>query len=113
LRKTLAGTGCGVREVHTQGNKNKRILDGFEPPLSGRFLWAHTRVLDVVESQMRDWRADVSDQPDDFLDSGAEAIKQTPVRIGRIIGRVTELQHQDWRAAGPVHEVELDYAIGR
>lgn len=111
LRKELAGTGIGVAEVFqvSTTNKDKRILDGFEPPLSGRFLWAHTSVLDTVEQQMRDWVPGVPNQPDDFLDSGAEAIKATPVRIGRIVGPVGSTERRDWRPSAGDYEVEVDY----
>ena len=111
LRKTLAGTGVSVVEAFQPGttNKDRRILDGLEPPLSGRFLWAHTSVLDAVEDQMRDWVPGVAGQPDDFLDSGAEAIKAQPVRIGRVVGEVAGQVRRDWRPSSGVHEVELDF----
>jgi hypothetical protein len=72
------GTGCGVREEFSITNKQKRILDAFEAPLSSRFLWAHTDVLDgPVYDQMRDFNPALTNQPDDFIDSGAGAISQT------------------------------------
>lgn len=107
LRKELAGTGCAVREVQTTGAKNQRILDGLEAPLSGKFLWAHVDVIDRIRSQMRDWNPALSNQPDDYLDAGAEAIKQTPVRIGRIIGEVEDKGYRDWRPSSGVHTVEF------
>lgn len=38
LRQSLNGTGCGVREEFNITNKQKRILNAFEAPLSSRFL---------------------------------------------------------------------------
>lgn len=68
LRQALKGTGCGVREEFSITNKQKRILDAFE-------AWAHTDVLDgPVYDQMRDFNPALTNQPDDFIDSGAGAI---------------------------------------
>ncbi|MGP0940853.1 transcriptional regulator, partial [Serratia sp. CY74664] len=81
LRQALKGTGCGVREEFTITNKQKRILDAFEAPLSSRFLWAHSDVLDgPAYDQMRDFNPAVTNQPDDFIDSGAGAIRVTSPR---------------------------------
>lgn len=90
LRQALKGTGCGVREEFTITNKQKRILDAFEAPLSSRFLWAHSDVLDgPAYDQVRDFNPAVTNQPDDFIDSGAGAISETPVRIGKLVGKPT------------------------
>src|SRR5690606_31867216 len=84
LRQALKGTGCGVREEHSSQNKQKRMLDALEPPLSSRFLWAPIDVLKgPLWDQMRDFNPALTNQPDDYLDSGAGAISQTPVRIGK------------------------------
>lgn len=110
LKQALKGTGCGVREEHSSTNKQKRILDAFESPLSARFLWAHVDVLrGPVWDQMRDFNPAVNNQDDDFIDSGAGAISQTPVRIGRIVGKPTETKRDDWRPDAGVHEVQVDY----
>lgn len=110
LRRALAGTGCGVREKHSTVDKRKRILDAFEPPLSSRFLWAHVSVLDgPMPSQMRDFNPAIKDQPDDYLDSGAGAITETPVRIGKITGRIfDDPSGKDWRPTTGVFEVTLE-----
>jgi hypothetical protein len=110
LRKHLAGTGCGVGEEHSKINKNTRILDAFEAPMSSGFLWAHVDVLNgPVWAQMKDWSPDVKDQPDDYLDSGAGAISETPVRIGKTVGKPNALPRQDWRPNAGVFEVETEY----
>lgn len=110
LRRHLAGTGCGVGEEYSSVNKNKRILDAFEPPLSSGFLWAHVSVLDgPVSNQMREFNPEVTSQPDDYIDSGAGAIRQTPVRIGKIVGKPTATSREDWVPSAGVHEVELDF----
>ena len=109
LRRALKGTGCGVREQWSTLDKRKRILDGFEAPLSMRFLWAHQSVIDgPAWNQMRDFNPSVREQPDDYLDAGAGAITQTPVRIGRIVWIATGTPKKDWRPSSGVHEVTLD-----
>ncbi|EBW6193563.1 transcriptional regulator [Salmonella enterica subsp. enterica serovar Agbeni] len=110
LRQALKGTGCGVREIFQVSNKQKRILDAFEAPLSTRFLWVHLRVMDgPMPEQMRDFNPELTDQPDDFLDSGAGAISETPVRIGKLVRNITQEEGNNWRPSGGVHEVETDY----
>ncbi|MEI7112767.1 phage terminase large subunit [Serratia sp. TMDUHS_CL] len=110
LRQALKGTGCGVREEFTITNKQKRILDAFEAPLSSRFLWAHSAVLDgPAYDQMRDFNPAVTNQPDDFIDSGAGAISETPVRIGKLVGKPTAQGREDWQPTDGDHEVAVDY----
>lgn len=110
LLQALKGTGCGVREEFTITNKQKRILDAFEAPLSSRFLWAHSDVLDgPAYDQMRDFNPAVTNQPDDFIDSGAGAISETPVRIGKLVGKPTAQGREDWQPTDGDHEVAVDY----
>lgn len=112
LRKTLAGTGCAVVEDFSTENKTKRILDAFEAPLSGGFLWAHVDVIETVEAEMRDWKPELKEQQDDYLDSAAGAIREQPMRIGKVIGQVIELPQNavvgGWRPNGGVHEVQFE-----
>jgi hypothetical protein len=109
LRKFLAGTGCAVVEDFSTENKVKRILDAFEPPLSMGVLWAHSSVLDgPTWDQMKDFNPLAKNQPDDYLDSGAGAIADTPVRIGQIVGKPTEHQTHPWRPSAGVHEVVFE-----
>jgi hypothetical protein len=108
LRKHLKLLGCAVRETYRTGNKQKFILDALEPPLSSRFLWVHTSVLEgPAYDEMKDFNPLAVDQPDSYIDSAAGAIKETPMRIGRTIG---EAKHREdsWRPSGGVHEVVLE-----
>lgn len=90
LRRALKGTGCGVADEWSSVNKNKRILDAFEPPMSAGILWAHTSVLDgPVWDQMIQFNPSTTNQPDDYLDSGAGAITDTPMRIGKSVRNLT------------------------
>lgn len=109
LRRALAGTGVGVIEVNRKGDKSKYILDALEPPISGQFLWAHVSLWETkLPDQMRDWIPEAESQEDDYIDSGAGAVKQTPIRIGKVIGNVKELERKRWRANSGVHEVGVD-----
>jgi len=109
LRRALAGTGVGVIEVNRKGDKSKYILDALEPPLSGQFLWAHVSLWDTkLPEQMRDWVPGVESQADDYLDSGAGAVKQTPIRIGKVVGNVKELGRKRWRPSSGVHDINVD-----
>ena len=109
-RKHLKKHGIAVREDHVTTNKQKRILDAFEPPLSSGFLWAHTSVFDgPAFAEMQAFNPALKDQPDDYVDSAAGAIADTPVRIGKVFGNPTATQMDDWRESAGVHEVTLDY----
>lgn len=109
LRAALKGTGCSVGEEFAAADKRKRILDAFEPPMSARFLWAHTSVVDgPAWDQMKDFNPGVRDQPDDYLDSAAGAISATPVRIGKTAKNPGTPAREDWRPSVGVHEVTLE-----
>lgn len=91
LRQALKSRGlrCGVIENHETRNKQIRILEALEAPLQSRFLWAHISIADEdvspVFKQMREFNPEVSDQPDDYIDSLAGAIRRTPVRIAKSV----------------------------
>ncbi len=110
LRKHLAPHGITVSEEHSSENKQRRILDAFEPPLSSKFLWAHVSVLDgPAAPQMREFNPAIANQPDDYLDAGAGAIRATPVRIGRFVGIPAGVERQDWSPVSGSFEVEVEF----
>lgn len=99
---------CGVSEESAVANKDKRILEAFEPVLTSGMLWAHQSVIDgPAWDQMRDWVPGVANQPDDYLDSGAGAITETPERI-KATAAGSERDRGDWRPDSGVHEVALE-----
>lgn len=107
---------CGVVEEIAVANKNRRILEAIEAPLSSRMLWAHVSVLrGPARNQMRDWNPAVQTQPDDDLDALAGAISETPERISRALpggsGGLNAPQGaaQDWRPDAGTHEVAVEY----
>lgn len=110
LRSALKGMGCGVAEEYSVANKQKRILDAFEPPISSGFLWAHSRVLDgEAYKQLREFDPSLTNQPDDYIDSGAGAIHQTPVRIGQRVALAKTDPRANWKLTDSVHDVALAF----
>lgn len=104
---------CGVSEINSTANKNRRILEALEPLLLSRgMLWAHVAVLrGPLWDQMKDWNPALSSQPDDYLDASAGAVSATPERIGRVVGADWNPSGggpQDWRPDAGVHEVEIE-----
>lgn len=111
LRKELRPLGVGVEELHETADKNKRIIDAYEAPLSARVIWAHLSTIDAVYDEMKDWRPDVKEQPDNHLDAGAGALKDQPMRIGRAIGMPVPTEPAGaWRPNAGAYEVELDFS---
>jgi len=103
------GMSCGVTEIVQNANKNDRILGALEAPMKSSVLWAHVDVLEgPLWDQMKDWNPAVKQQPDDYLDSGAGAIEQAPVRINKLVGKPTEASRDDWRQSAGVFEVTLE-----
>jgi len=104
---------CGVGEVLAVTNKNRRILEAFEAPLSSGMLWAHVSVVKgQAATQMRDWNPVIAQQPDDDLDAAAGAITDTPERIGRYIPdgwNAPAGRQDDWRPDAGDHEVAVEY----
>ncbi|WP_443115490.1 phage terminase large subunit [Herbaspirillum seropedicae] len=103
------GLAVGVTEIQESTNKNERILGSLEGPLKSGVLWAHVDVLNgPLWDQMKDWKPEVKEQPDDFLDSGAGAVEQAPVRINKLVGKPTADRREDWRQSTGVYEVTLE-----
>ncbi len=103
------GLAVGVTEIQESTNKNERILGSLEGPLKSGVLWAHIDVLNgPLWDQMKDWKPEVKEQPDDFLDSGAGAVEQAPVRINKLVGKPTADRREDWRQSTGVYEVTLE-----
>lgn len=109
LRKHLSGLRCGISQQFQNSNKAKRILDAFEPALSGGFLYINADLQRTkLVSQMREWQPDGKGQRDDILDSGAGAIHLTPIRIGRGVQSETTA-FADWRPGNGSIEVNTDW----
>lgn len=101
---------CGVVEVNSTTNKNKRILETFEPLLLSRgMLWAHVDVLQgPLWAQMRDWNPAVTDQPDDLIDAASGAIGDTPERFKGKGGISPDRRADDWRPRAGTFEATFE-----
>lgn len=101
---------CAVREESAVANKDRRILEAFEPIITSGMLWAHVSVLDgATWNQMRDWVPGVPNQDDDYLDSGAGAITEAPERIrAEMGGKPPDVAREDWQPMSGTYEVELE-----
>lgn len=120
LRAALKQRGlvCGVTEVQATQQKNKRILEAFEPLMLSRMLWVHVSVADgPVPAQMREWNPAITNQPDDHLDAGAGAVTDQPERLDfterpSADGESGRIRHavggDDWRPGSGVFEAELE-----
>lgn len=111
LRRHLkvSGISCSVNAIWVRTNKNLRILDAVEPPLSGMFLHAGQQVqASPAINQMREWNPQVADQPDDYMDALAGAIAETPVRIGNGLS-MPEHSPDRWTPGGGCFEAQTDF----
>lgn len=109
LKRALRGLQCGVTEDFATVNKQKRILDAFEPPMSAGFLWAHTSVLDgPAWNQMLQFNPLAKNQADDYIDSGAGAIADTPVRIGHSDGNPSAAPREHWSPGAGTFDATLE-----
>lgn len=102
---------CAVKEEPSSTNKNTRILEAFEAPMSSGMLWGHISVLEEVWEQMQEWNPAVKEQPDDYLDAAAAAISDTPERVkvvGKIAGNPSTQGPHHWQPDGGVHEVQVE-----
>jgi hypothetical protein len=109
---------CGVKEQHSSGAKNKRILEALEGPLMSGLLWVHTSVIDTPEEgenssrqykNMHMFNPAITDQPDDDLDSLAGAVTDSPERVGKIHRQNEVNESPNWRTNGGVVEATLDF----
>lgn len=101
---------CAVKDEPAIANKNKRILEAFEPLISSAMLWAHTSVLDgPAWDQMKDFNPAVRDQPDDDIDAAAGAIVEQPERIRANVIAKSEPARDNWQPMSGVYDVEVEY----
>lgn len=100
---------CGVAEEPSIANKNKRILEAFEPVMSANMLWAHIDVLSgPTWDQMKDFNPSTQNQSDDYIDVEAAAITDTPQRINVHSDSDGQKRPVNWRPNTGVHEVEFE-----
>nr|TAL26315.1 MAG: transcriptional regulator [Nitrospirota bacterium] len=107
-----AGVHCAVIEKSESRNKNTRILEAYESPLSGQFLHVHRSVYESgLAEQMRDWVPEKSRQPDDLLDAGEGCISSLPVKIGQVVKAPqtsAAAPRHEWRQHSGTYEVRVE-----
>jgi hypothetical protein len=100
----------GVTAKHETINKNKRIMEAIEGPLTSGKLWAHTSVLaGPAYDTLRSFNPAITRQPDDDPDSLAGALMEAPERIGsQSAGKPDPDRPEDWRPSSGVYEATLE-----
>jgi hypothetical protein len=102
---------CGVTEEKETTNKNKRILEAFEPLLLSGMLACHRSVVLMVEDQMREFNPMTSSNEDDFIDAGAGAITAAPERI-QAAGKYRKpdsVTGNNWQPNSGTFDVQVDF----
>ncbi|HID3487002.1 TPA: phage terminase large subunit, partial [Klebsiella aerogenes] len=56
-----------------------------------------------------DFNPALTNQPDDYIDSGSGAISATPVRIGKLVGIPTAQAREHWQPYDGDISVAVDY----
>lgn len=108
---------CGVKEKHSTKPKNKRILEAIEGPLVSGLVWVHVSVIDTPDGentstqykQMQQFNPGITDQEDDYLDSFAGTLNESPERVGKIHNQNEPNEMPNWRTDGGVTDAALDF----
>ena len=100
----------GVTAKHETINKNKRIMEAIEGPLTSGKLWAHVSVIEgSAYDTLRSFNPAITRQPDDDPDSLAGALMEAPERIGsQSAGKHDTARDEDWRPSSGVYEATLE-----
>lgn len=100
---------CGVYDDHSKDNKNKRILEAFEPLLLSNMLFMSRQVADSAAfTEMLEFNPAATSNADDYIDAGAKAISANPERIQKF-GKVNDKMQQNWSPVSGTFEVQVDY----
>ncbi len=110
LERELAreGHGATVIGIPNSRPKHERILEAFDAPLAANALWAHASVFkSPFLRELREWRPENRNGPDDGLDAAACALLAEPDRIRRL-GRAPRLE---WREHASPGRARTDFRI--
>lgn len=106
------GLVCGVGEDHNAGNKNKRILEAFEPLILSSMIAMSRQVADSpAYNQMLEFNPSTTSNEDDYIDAAAQAIIKTPERIQSISSFQIKNSSManNWQPMSGTFEVQVDY----
>ncbi len=102
------GHGATVIGIPNSRPKHERILEAFDAPLAANALWAHASVFkSPFLRELREWRPENRNGPDDGLDAAACALLAEPERVRRV-GRLPRLE---WRQAATPGYARTDFKI--
>jgi hypothetical protein len=107
LRRELQAIGlaCPVLEHVSKSNKERRILQAFDPLLAAAALRAHTDIwASPFIEEMREWRPSRRCR-DDGLDAVSGCLLAEPVRLRR----AGPGKRYDWRPGQPPHTATIDF----
>lgn len=100
---------CGVGDDHSSENKNKRILEAFEPLILSNMLAMSRQVADSpAYTEMLEFNPAATSNDDDYIDSAAKAISMTPERI-QSFGKRDARVINNWIPQSGQYEVQVDY----
>ena len=100
---------CGVSDDHSTENKNKRILEAFEPLILSNMLAMSRQVADsAAYNELLEFNPAAISNDDDYIDAGAKAISATPERI-QSFGILDRVAAQNWSPRSGVFEAQVDY----
>ena len=102
---------CGVTEEKETTNKNKRIVEAFEPLLLSGMIDCHESVVGIVEDQMREFNPLTTSNEDDYIDAASSAITQSPERI-QSVGKYKKsdaMTGNNWQPISGTFEAGVDF----
>lgn len=100
---------CGVGDDHSSENKNKRILEAFEPLILSNQLAMSRQVADSpAYNELLEFNPSATSNDDDYIDSAAKAISMTPERV-QSFGKFNPSKTQNWSPRSGVFEAQVDF----
>lgn len=110
LLRECRGYDIGVNGIHVIKNKQLRIIEGFEGPLSSGAVHIHESVLETpFVQQLTDFspNGQARSGHDDFIDAPASAILEQPIRIGKG-GTIGDRERMRWAETINNDQIQLD-----
>lgn len=111
LQEHLKGLNVAVIREFTKQNKTQSIIEAYEIPLSGGFVYVSKQVSNSKwATQLRDFNPRFPKGKDDFIDSPAKAIHLLPTRYARE-AKYGETDFTPWRKHETTIEAPLDPVV--
>lgn len=113
LRKELnkQGLRIAVYEENSTANKEQRILDAFDAPLSAKALYVHKKIaLTPFLTQMREWTPTSYKGKDDALDAVAGCLLSEPIRMPSFTAQNKKVW-EGWQGKGESFIAETSFSF--